>query len=75
MAALWAAMLIINGQLSDHRMTDAGARAMSSQELMQAWEEQNRVLAELAPPVVIVRTPPPAVPGPRTQRKEDWAII
>jgi hypothetical protein len=75
MAALWAAMLVINGQLSDHRMNDTGARAFSSQEMIQAWEEQNRVLAELGPPAFVVPAAPPITPGPRSQRKQDWAII
>ncbi|HUD83202.1 MAG TPA: zf-HC2 domain-containing protein [Candidatus Saccharimonadales bacterium] len=75
MAALWAAMLVINGQMSEHRVNDLGGRASSSQEMMEAWEEQNRVLAELAPPAFVVPAPPPAVPGPRSQRKQDWAII
>jgi anti-sigma factor RsiW len=73
MGALWVAMLVINGQLSDHQTNNLGNRASSSQEIMQAWEEQNRVLAELTPPAVIVSVPPPRNPGPRSQREQDWA--
>ena len=75
MAALWAVMLVINGQTSDRRVDGASARAMSSQEMIQAWEEQNRVLAELAAPVLVVSPPPPAIPGPRSQKKQNWAAI
>jgi hypothetical protein len=75
MAALWVAMLVIQGQLSDHRMSDATARAASSQDILQAWAEQNRVLAELAQPALGVPVPPADLPRPRTQRKQDWAII
>jgi hypothetical protein len=75
MAALWVAMLAINLTLSDDRTSDAGARSSSSQEMIQAWEEQNRVLAELIQPAAVVRAPPPHIPGPRSQRKQDSAII
>ena len=75
MAALWVAMLVINGQLSDPRSSNAGGRAASSQEMIQAWEEQNRVLAELAQPAFPVPAPPPYIPRPRSQREQTWAII
>lgn len=75
MAALWVAMLIINGQLSGPRMRGAGDRASSAQKMIQAWEEQNRVLAELAQPASVIPAPPPSVPRPRSQREQDWAII
>lgn len=75
MAALWVAMLVINGQLSDHRPGATGTRAASTQEIMQAWAEQNRVLALLIQPAVAVPAPPPYVPRPRSQKAQDWAII
>jgi len=75
LAALWVAMLVINGQLSDHRTHDTGARAASTQEIMQAWAEQNRVMALLIQPAVVVPAPVPPVPRPRSQKSQDWAII
>jgi anti-sigma factor RsiW len=74
MAALWVAMLAINGSLSDHR-SDTGARASSSQDMMQAWEEQNRVLAELVQPTFAVPAPPPSLPRPRSQAERSWVIL
>jgi anti-sigma factor RsiW len=73
LAALWVAMLVINAQLSDHQTSGAGDRAASSQDMIQAWEEQNRVLAELAKPsftAFAVPAPPPYVPRPRSERKQ-----
>jgi hypothetical protein len=75
MAALWVAMLVINGQLSDHRTSGAGDRAASSQDMIQAWEEQNRVLAELTQPAYVLPAPPPYIPRPRSQKERNWAII
>jgi hypothetical protein len=75
MAALWVAMLVINGQLSDHPRGDAGFRASSTQEMMQAWLEQNRILAELVQPTATGPIAPPYVPRPRSQRKQNWAIF
>jgi len=72
MAAVWVAMLVINGQLSDHV---ASARPVSSQEIIQAWEEQTRVLAELIQPAHPAAAPPPFRRGPRSQAKQDSAII
>jgi hypothetical protein len=75
LAALWVAMLVINAQLSEPRPSDAGARAESSQEMRQAWEEQNRVLALLIQPTEVVPAPPPGIPRPRSQKARDWTII
>ncbi len=75
MAALWVAMLVINGQLSDHQTNEAGTRVASTQEIMQAWAEQNRVLALLIRPAADLPTPPPYIPRPRSQKARDWAII
>jgi hypothetical protein len=75
MAVLWVAMLVINGQLSGHRTSEAGASTASSQEMIQAWEEQNRVLAELTQPEFVVPAPPPNLPRPRSEREEDWVIL
>ncbi len=73
-AALWVAMLTVNASLSDHR-SDAGARASSTQEIMQAWAEQNRVLAELVQPSFTRPAPSPNLPRPRSQRERNWEIL
>jgi hypothetical protein len=75
MAALWVVMLAINAQLSHHRGSDAGARAPSSQDMIQAWEEQNRVLAELTQHAFAGPAPPPNLPRPRSQRARDLEIL
>jgi len=75
MAALWVAMLAINGQLAGPRTSGTGARASSPQEMIQAWREQNRVLAELIEPSSVVRAPPLALPRPRSQKKQASTII
>jgi hypothetical protein len=75
MAALWVVMLAVNGHLSDHRMIEAGAHSSSAQDMMQAWEEQNRVLAELTQPAFAVPAAPSNLPRPRSERERDWEII
>jgi anti-sigma factor RsiW len=75
MAALWVVMLAVNAQLSDHRASGAGARAASSQEMIRAWEEQNRVLAELTQPAFALPAAPPNLPRPRSQRERGREIL
>jgi anti-sigma factor RsiW len=74
MAALWLVMLAVNGRLSDHRMIEACAHPASPQEMAQAWEEQNRVLAELTQPAFVVPAAPSAPPRPRSERARDWKM-
>jgi hypothetical protein len=75
MAGLWVAMLAINAAISAHPTGGGESGAASSQAIIQAWEEQDRVLAELAQPAPVVPTPPPRFPGPRSQRTEEWVIL
>lgn len=75
MAALWVVMLAVNAQLSDHHAGSAGARAASSQDMIQAWAEQNRVLAELTQPAFAVPAALPDLPRPRSQRDRGWEIL
>jgi hypothetical protein len=75
MAALWVVMLAVNGRLSDHRMIEAGGHSSSPQEMMHAWGEQNRVLAELTQPALAVPAAPPILPRPRSEREQDWKIV
>ena len=73
MAALWLVMRAVNGRLSDHQIIQA--RASSTQDMVQAWEEQNRVLAELTQPALVVPATPPILPGPRSERERDWEAV
>jgi hypothetical protein len=76
MAALWLAMLVINGNLSGHALGNDSRLAVSPQELQRSWAEENRVLAELAQPSLgFTVPPPPAVLKPRSERARDWEII
>jgi len=75
MAALWLAMLVINGQLSDPRTNVASSALASSPAMIPDWVEQNRVLAELAQPAFGVPIPPPYIPRPRSQKEQNWAVI
>jgi hypothetical protein len=75
MAALWVVMLAVNGRLSDHRMVEAGASPSSTQDMMEAWKEQNRVLAELTQPAFVLPAAPPVLPRPRSDRELDWKIV
>ncbi len=74
MAALWVAMLALNLSWSVHG-GDAGTGAGSSQEMMQAWAEQNFVLAELAQPSFVVHAAPANLPRPHSQIKQNWEIL
>ena len=73
MAALWTAMLLINALMLDHQSKNASSFASSPQDMLQAWQEQNRVLAELTQPGLASPVPPPpAVPIPRSQTEATW---
>ena len=80
LAALWLVLAAVNLRLSDHPMQLAGGGSSSASAMMQSWEEQTRILAELTqPPVVFsppVNTPaaPPDPARPRSERKQDWQI-
>jgi anti-sigma factor RsiW len=76
MAALWVVMLAVNAQLPGHRASSGDARAASSQDMIQAWVEQNRVLAELTQTAFVVPpAAPPDLPRPRSQRARGWEIL
>jgi anti-sigma factor RsiW len=80
LAALWLVLAAVNIRLSDHPMQWAGAGSSSASAMMQSWEEQTRILAELTQPPVVysppVNTPlaPPNPARPRSERKQDWQI-
>jgi hypothetical protein len=78
---VWLALLAVNARLADHPMQLAGARSTSAEAIMQSWDEQTRVLAELTQPAMVHSAPanPPAAPTdpprPRSARKPDWQIV
>jgi putative zinc finger protein len=79
LAALWLVLLAINARLSDHPMQLTGGGPSAASEIMQSWEEQTRILAELTQPGIVyapVKAPaaPPNTPRPRSERKQDWRI-
>jgi len=49
--------------------------------MMQSWEEQTRLLAELTQPAVVYSAPvnpfiaPSNLPRPRSEREQDWQIV
>jgi anti-sigma factor RsiW len=81
LAATWLTLLAVNAHLSDPPVQMAGLHSSSPSEIMQSWEEQTRVLAELTQPAL--RTPPPVTPPaapaeaprPRSERKQDWQFV
>jgi anti-sigma factor RsiW len=81
LAAIWLALLAVNARFADHPMQMAGLHSPSPSEIMQSWEEQTRVLAELTQPAMFhsaPANPPPAPanpPRPRSERKQAWQIV
>jgi hypothetical protein len=59
----------------------AGLNSPSASEIMQSWEEQTRVLAELTQPAMVHSAPiqpPAALPTPsrpRSERRQEWQIV
>ena len=69
MAALWLAVLAANLEMKATSPPVPAVRSAAGRELVHAFEEQRRLLAELLPPP----SPPPAVPTrpnarPRSER-------
>ncbi|HWI55641.1 MAG TPA: hypothetical protein VNZ22_00340 [Bacillota bacterium] len=60
MAALWLAVLAANLEMKASSQTAPAARSAPAREVVQAFGEQQRLLAELLQPV-----PPPAIQAPR----------
>ena len=61
LAAIWLALLAVNARLSDHPIAWPALGSSSAAEMMQSWEEQTRVLAELTQPAMVyVRTRRPS---------------
>lgn len=81
LAALWLVLLAVNVRLSDHPMQMAGGRSSSASDMMQSWEAQTRLMAELTQPPVAYSSPvkppiaPANLPRPRSERKQDWQIV
>jgi anti-sigma factor RsiW len=81
MAAIWLALLAVNARLSDPPMRLAGLNSASDSRIMQSWEEQTRVLAELTQLTLGYSPPanPPAAPAdpprPRSERKQEWEAV
>jgi len=78
LAAAWLALLAVNARLSDPQL--AGAGSTSAAAMMQSWEEQTRVLAELTQPgladaPVNIPAAPSNPPRPRSAREPDWQIV
>jgi hypothetical protein len=78
MGAVWLALLAVNARLSDPPL--AGVRSSSSAAMMQSWEEQTRVLAELTQPGIVYApfnspAAPSNPPRPRSGREQDWQIV
>lgn len=78
LAAVWLALLAVNARLSDPQL--AGAGSTSAAAMMQSWEEQTRVLAELTQPgladaPVNIPAAPSNPPRPRSAREPDWQIV
>jgi hypothetical protein len=80
LAALWLLLAATDLRLSDHPMQLAGARSSSAPAILQSWQEQTRILAELTQPPVVYSPPvnTPAAPlspaRPRSERQQDWQI-
>jgi anti-sigma factor RsiW len=75
MAALWVVMLAVNGLISDLRAFEPNIRVASTPDIMAAWQEQNRVLAELTQPSFTVPAAPVVSPRPRSALERSWQII
>jgi len=78
LAAVWLGLLAANARLADPQL--AGARPSSAAAMMQSWEEQTRVLAELAQPGLAdapanLPAAPSNPPRPRSAREQNWQIV
>jgi anti-sigma factor RsiW len=80
LVAFWLLLAATDLQLSDHPMQLAGARSSSAPAILQSWQEQTRLLAELIQPLAVYSPPvnipaaPPNPARPRSERRQDWQI-
>jgi anti-sigma factor RsiW len=65
LVVLWAAMLMIDAQLSDH---PKGKPSSSSQEVFQAWRDQNEILSQWKLAGGEAPIAPVYVPNPQSRR-------
>jgi len=75
MAVLWAIILFINARISDSRTFGVNIQAAAKPDLMEAWQEQNRVMAELTQPSFTVPVAPAVISRPRSELDLRWKII
>ena len=72
MAALWLAMLAANLELKSTFPAEPAVRSAPFREVMQSFEEQRRLLAELLP---AAQPPPVGIPRPRAQPRSDRSAV
>jgi len=75
MAALWALILVVNARISDSWTFGVNIQAASKPDLMEAWQERNRVMAELTQPSFSVPVLPAVISRPRSELDLRWKII
>ncbi len=75
MAALWVVMLAVNERISGSQTFEAKAQTASTPDIIAAWQEQNRVLAELTQPSLTIPAAPVIAPRPRGELERNWEII
>lgn len=72
LAVLWVAILVVHARLSDHQR---GGFSLPQPQIIEAWREDNRVLAEWSYSVVPDSAPPPSILPPRSQKERTWIVI
>jgi hypothetical protein len=76
LAAVWLGLLVFNFATGHQPGTAASRRHPASPEVLMAWQEQHRLLVELIGPreTPVARPPQPAIPRPRSERRNGLSL-
>jgi hypothetical protein len=75
LAAIWIAILALQISSTEHPGTSAKFAASSATQALAAWQERNRLLAQFLGPDAPRLVLKPALPGPRSELRQEYLVV